>query len=49
VTQVNAKRCWQTIRTHHGHALLVQLGAVSHNVSDFLALPKIVRWLHALR
>jgi hypothetical protein len=23
---------------------LIQLGAISHNVSDFLALPQIVLW-----
>ncbi len=49
VTQVNAQHCLQTIRAHHGHARLVQLGAVSHNISDFLALPKIVRWFDTFR
>jgi len=49
VTQVNAQNCRQTIRAHHGQVRLVQLGAVSHNISDFLALPKIVRWFHTFR
>jgi len=49
VTQVNARHCRHAIRTRHGHVRLVQLGAVSHNVSDFLALPKIVRWFQAFR
>ena len=49
VTQVNAQHCRQTIRAHHGQVRLVQLGAVSHNISDFLALPKIVRWFRAFR
>jgi hypothetical protein len=44
VTQVNAQHCLQAIRARHGYARLVQLGAVSHDISDFLALPKIVRW-----
>ena len=48
VTPVNAQHCQQTIRAHHGRVRLVQLGAVSHNISDFLALPKIVRWFHTL-
>jgi len=49
VTHVNAQHCRQTIRAHHGHVRLVQLGAVSHNISDFLALPRIVRWFHTFR
>lgn len=49
VTQVNAQHCLQAIRARHGDARLVQLGAVSHNISDFLALPKIVRWFHTFR
>jgi len=49
VTQVNAQHCRQTIRAHHGQASFVQLGAVSHNISDFLALPKIVRWFRTFR
>jgi hypothetical protein len=49
VTQVNAQHCQRTIRARHGHARLVQLGAVSHDISDFLALPKIVRWFHTFR
>ena len=48
VTQVNALHCLRAIRAHHGRVRLVQLGAVSHNISDFLALPKIVRWFHTL-
>jgi len=47
VTQVNAQHCRQTIDAHHGQVRLVQLGAVSHDISDFLALPKIVRWFLA--
>ena len=49
VTQVNAEHCRQTIRAHHGQVRLVQLGAVSHNLSAFLALPKIVRWFRTFR
>jgi hypothetical protein len=49
VTQVNAQHCRQAIRTRHGDVRLVQLGAVSHDISDFLALPKIVRWFHTFR
>jgi hypothetical protein len=49
VTQVNAQHCRQAIRARHGQARLVQLGAVSHNISDFLALPKIVRWFLTFR
>ena len=49
VTQANAQHCLQNIRTRHGHVRLVQLGAVSHDISDFLALPKIVRWFQTLR
>jgi hypothetical protein len=39
VTQVNAEQCAQAIK-----APVVQLGNVSHDVSDFAALPQIVRW-----
>jgi len=49
VTPVNAQHCLQTIRARHGDARLVQLGAVSHDISDFLALPKIVRWFGTFR
>ena len=49
VTQVNAQHCQQAIRAHHGQVRLVELGAVSHDISDFLALPKIVRWFQAFR
>ena len=44
VTQVNAQHCLQAIRARRGDARLVELGAVNHNISDFLALPKILRW-----
>jgi hypothetical protein len=44
MTQVNAQHRLKAIRARQGNARLVQLGAVSHNISDFLALPKIVRW-----
>jgi Secretory lipase len=49
VTQVNAQQCLQAIRARHGHVRLVELEAVSHNISDFLALPEIVRWFHTFR
>ena len=43
VTQLNAEQCAQTI-----HVPVVQLGDVSHDVSDFVALPQIVRWFQKL-
>ena len=43
VTQVNAEQCAQTI-----HVPVVRLGDVSHEVSDFVALPQIVRWFQQL-
>ena len=43
VTQVNAEQCAQAI-----HVPVVQLGDVSHDVSDFVALPQIVRWFQKL-
>ena len=43
VTQVNAEQCARAI-----HAPVVQLGDVSHEVSDFVALPQIVRWFQKL-
>jgi hypothetical protein len=49
VTELNSLHCQRAIRAHHGRVRLVQLGAVSHNISDFLALPKIVRWFQHLR
>jgi hypothetical protein len=45
VTQVNAVQCAQAIRAHGGR---VQIGDVGHEVSDFLALPQIVRWFGQL-
>jgi hypothetical protein len=39
VTQVNAEQCGKAIG-----APVVQLGDVSHRVSDFVALPQILRW-----
>ena len=39
VTQVNAEQCARAI-----DAPVVQLGDVSHEVSDFVALPRILRW-----
>jgi hypothetical protein len=48
VTQVNALHCLHAIREHGGQARMVQLGPVSHEISDFLALPRIVRWFQAL-
>lgn len=61
VTQVNALHCLQAIRARHGRVRLVQLGAVSepaprqppafraHNISAFVALPKVLRWFLAIR
>ncbi|MGH3410291.1 MAG: alpha/beta hydrolase family protein, partial [Streptosporangiaceae bacterium] len=49
VTQVNTLHCLHAIREHGGRARMVQLGRVSHDISDFLALPRIVRWFQALR
>jgi hypothetical protein len=49
VTQVNAEHCAADIRAHGGSAELVQLGPVDHDTSDFLALPRIVRWFLQLR
>lgn len=60
VTQVNALHCLQAIRAHHGQVTLVQLGAVSqpapvpsvfrgHDISAFVALPKVLRWFLAIR
>jgi len=48
VTQVNALHCLHAIREHGGQARMVQLGPVSHEISDFLALPRIVRWFQSL-
>ena len=61
VTQVNALHCLRAIRAHHGRVRLVQLGAVSqpapavpaafraHDISAFIALPKVLRWFLAIR
>jgi len=60
VTQVNALHCLQAIRAHHGQVRLVQLGAVSqpapvppafrgHDISAFIALPKVLRWFLTFR
>jgi len=61
VTQVNAQHCQQAIAAHHGRARLIQLGPVSeqapgqppawrgHNLSAFVALPKVLRWFETLR
>lgn len=43
VTQVNAEQCAKAIK-----APVVQLGDVSHDVSDFVALPRILRWFQRL-
>ncbi len=48
VPQANSLHCQQAIGAHGGHARLIQLGAVSHDVSDFLALPQIVDWFRSL-
>lgn len=50
VTPVNALNCLRAIRARGGDASLIGLGSVGHlglaghEVSDFLALPKVVRW-----
>ena len=61
VTQVNAQHCQQAIAAHHGRVRLIQLGPVSepapgqppawrgHNLSAFIALPKVLRWFETLR
>ena len=48
VTPADAAQCAATIRSHGGNVTLVQLGNVSHDVSDFLALHQIVRWFLTL-
>jgi len=48
VTQVNALQCAQAIRAHGGDVQVIQVGDVSHEVSDFLALPRILRWFGQL-
>jgi Secretory lipase len=48
VTDVNAEICAARIRSAPGDVRLVQLGDVDHDVSDFLALPRVVRWFQAL-
>lgn len=48
VTQVNALQCAQAIRAHGGDVQVIQVGDVSHEVSDFLALPQILRWFGQL-
>jgi hypothetical protein len=44
VTQVNAEQCVRAIRARGGHAQMIQVGDVSHDVSAFVSLPQIVRW-----
>lgn len=48
VTQVNALQCAQAIQARGGRVQVIQLGDVGHEVSDFLALPQIVRWFSQL-
>jgi hypothetical protein len=48
VTQVNALQCAQAIRAHSGRVQVIGVGDVGHEVSDFLALPQIVRWFGQL-
>jgi hypothetical protein len=48
VTPADAAQCAAAIRSQGGNVRLVQLGNVSHDVSDFLALHQIVRWFAAL-
>jgi hypothetical protein len=48
VTQVNALQCARAIRAHGGRVQVIGVGDVGHEVSDFLALPQIVRWFGQL-
>ncbi|HEX6519751.1 MAG TPA: hypothetical protein VF070_06995 [Streptosporangiaceae bacterium] len=49
VTQVNAWHCAQALRSSGAAVTVVQLGPVDHDTSDFLALPRILRWFLHLR
>lgn len=49
VTEVNALHCLCAIRMRGGDVQLTELGPVSHDISDFLALPRIVRWFQQIR
>jgi hypothetical protein len=49
VTEVNSLHCLNIIHARHGQVRLVELGGVSHDPSDFLALPRIVRWFQHAR
>ena len=50
VPQANAQHCQRALGQGRSQIPLVQLGAVDHDVSDFVALPKILRWFrHWLR
>lgn len=44
VTQANAQHCQQALKRRGRDVPLIELGAVSHDVSDFIALPEIVTW-----
>lgn len=48
VTQVNAQHCARLIAARGGAVALVQVGNVDHETSDFVALPRIVRWFSRL-
>jgi hypothetical protein len=48
VTQVNAEQCARAIRKRGGHVQMIELGHVSHDVSDFLGLPRVVQWFATL-
>jgi hypothetical protein len=48
VDPANAAQCAQAIRARGGNIQLVQAGDVSHDMSDFVALPQILRWFLTL-
>ena len=49
VTELNAQRCQRIIRAHAGHSHIIELGNVTHDVTDFIALPRILGWFMDLR
>ncbi len=49
VTDVNAEHCQRTLAARGSSVRIIPLGDVSHDVSDFVALPRILRWFGTLR
>ncbi len=48
MTEVNALHCRHAIRMRGGDVQLTELGPVRHDISVFLALPRIVRWFQRI-